>query len=163
MRHEQQPLFNDEKDFSGNVIRTFISKTRYSLEGSIRVVDLTTGQVLGSHNFQSKPEKQNTATNGQPEYPPVDEVKDEAMQEVKSQVHAMFFPFDETLSVIFYDDKDCGLKQTYEVLKNGDRDGALRMADESLEQCKAGHKKDKSLVRAYYDAALLHCLHTDYD
>src|SRR5271165_2619488 len=150
-RPDQTPLVNDERDFSGRVTRTFISKTRFSLEGSIRVVDLTTGQVLGSHNFESKPDKQNTSQEGQPEFPPVDEVKDSAMQDVKAQVHAMFFPFDEAVTLIFYDDKDCGLKQEYERFRSGDRDGATRLADSNLEQCKAGHK-DKTLARAYYDA-----------
>jgi hypothetical protein len=162
-RPDQTPLVNDEKNYSGGVTRTFISKTRFSLEGSIRVVDLTTGQVLGSHNFESKPDKQNTSESGQPEFPPVDEVKDSAMQDVKAQVHAMFFPFDETVTLIFYDDKDCGLKQEYELFRSGDRDGTVRLADSNLEQCKAGHKKDKSLARAYYNAGLIHCASQDYE
>ena len=161
---DQTPLVNrNRNEFSGQVTVTYISKTRYSLEGSVRVVDLTTGQVLGSHNFESKPEKQNENGDGQPEYPPVDEVKDEALQAVKAQVHAMFFPYDETRGVLFYDDKDCGLKQEYELFHNGDKDGSLRMADSNVEQCKSGHKKDKSLTRAYYDAGLLHCVRGDYD
>jgi hypothetical protein len=162
--HEQQPLFEDQKnELNGRVTRIFISKTRYSLEGSIRVVDLTTGQVMGSHNFESKPQNQNSSESGQPEYPPIDELKDSAMQEVKSQVHAMFFPSSDTMAAVFYDDKDCNLKQSYELFRNGDRDGALRLAENNLEQCKSAHKKDKSLARASYDVALLHCLHKDYD
>lgn len=163
-RPDQTPLVNRSRnEFNGQVTVTYISKTRFSLEGSIRVVDLTTGQVLGSHNFESKPDKQNESTEGQPEYPPVDELKDSALQGVKAQVHAMFFPFDETRGVLFYDDKDCSLKQEYELFHNGDKDGALRLADSNLEQCKAGHKKDKSLTRAYYDAGVLHCIRGDYD
>jgi hypothetical protein len=79
-RAEQIPLYEDEKNFSGGITRILISKTRFSMEGSIRVVNLTTGQVLGSHNFESKPEKSNTSQNGQPEFPPIDVVKDSAMQ-----------------------------------------------------------------------------------
>jgi tetratricopeptide (TPR) repeat protein len=162
--HDQQPLYEDQKnELNGRVTRIFISKTRYSLVGSIRVVDLTTGQVMGSHNFESKPSNQLTSESGQPEFPPVDELKDSAMQDVKGQVHAMFFPFGDTAAVVFYDDKDCNLKQSYELFRNGDRDGALRVAESNLEQCKSAHKKDKSLARAYYDAGLLHCLRKDYD
>jgi hypothetical protein len=162
-RPDQTPLFDDQKNYNGSVTRTFISKTRFSLEGSVRVVDLTTGQVLGSHNFTSKPDKQNTSDSGPPEFPPIDEVKDSAMQDVKAQIHAMFFPFDEIVTLTFYDDKDCGLKQEYELFRNGDLNGALRWADSNLEQCKSGHKKDKSLARAYYDAALIHCALQDYE
>jgi len=37
------------------------------------------------------------------------------------------------------------------------------MADSNLEACKSGHKKDKSLARAFYDAGVLHCLTSEYD
>lgn len=160
----QAPLFNDQRNVLNNqVVRTFISKTRYSLEGSIRIVNLTTGQITGSHNFQSSKEQSNQSQQGQPEYPPVDEVKDQAMQDVGSQIHAMFFPSGDRVDLPFYDDKDCELNQVYLLYKNGDRDGALRMMDSDLEACKSGKHKDKTLVRAYYDDGLLHCVHADYD
>lgn len=163
-RAEQSALFNDQRNFlNNNVTRTFISKTRYSFEGSVRIVDLTTGKVLGSHNFESKPEKSNQSTQGQPEYPAVDELKDNALEAVKFQIHSMFFPYGNPVSLQFYDDKECDLKQVYEQYKNGDHDGALHLVDQSLQQCKSGSKKEKSLARAYYDAGVLHCLNKDYD
>ena len=101
-RSEQIPLYKDQQALLSNtVVRTFISKTRYTLEGSVRVVDLTTGKILGSHNFESKPEKTNEAQNGQPEYPPVDEVKDSAMEGVKFQIHSMFFPYGNPVTLTF--------------------------------------------------------------
>lgn len=142
--------------------RTYISKTRYSLEGSIRVVDLTTGQVEGSHSFQSKPEKQNTSTEGPPEFPAVDDVRDLALQDVGRQIHNMFFVWLEPAQLPFYDDKDCGLKQVYETNNNGDLADALRLADSDVEQCKSNPKKEKALLRAYYDDGLLHCIQRDY-
>lgn len=161
---EQQPLFNDQKNYINNtIVRTFISKTRYSLEGSIRVVNLTTGQVLGSHGFQSHQEKENESQQGQPEFPPADEVKDAAMQDVQGQVQAMFFPSGQQVALEFYDDKDCDLKQIYETYHNGDHDGALHQMDADLNACKSGKHKEKTLARAYYDDGLLHCLALDYD
>ena len=160
----QQPLFNDQRNLINNtVVRTFISKTRYSLEGSVRVVDLTTGQILGSHGFQSHPEQQNQSQQGQPEFPPVDEVKDKAMLDVQNQIQAMFFPSGDRVELTFYDDKDCSLNQAYAIEKNGDRNGAVHLMDTNLEQCKVGKHKDKTLARAYYDDGLLHCLQGDYD
>jgi hypothetical protein len=160
---DQQQLYNDQKNFNGSITRAYISRTRYALEGSVRVVDLTTGQVIGSHNFEAKPERENQSTTGVAEFPATDEIKDMALEAVGAQVNAMFFPAANVANLVFYDDKDCGMKQVYEIYKNGDRDGALRMMDTQLEQCKSGHKKDKSLARAYYDSGLLHCLHQDYD
>lgn len=159
----QIPLQNDQTNyFNNSVVRTFISKTRYSLEGSLRVVNLTTGQILGSHSFQSHPERTINSQHGQPEFPPVDEVKDAAMQEVQNQVQAMFFPSGDRVVLDFYNDKDCSLNQAYEMYKNGDADGALHFMDSDLEQCKTGKHKDKTLARAYYDDGLLHCLRADY-
>ncbi len=160
---EQQPLYEDSKNFNGVVTRTFISKTRFSLEGSIRVTDLTTGEVLQTQSFESKQEKQNAATNGQPEFPPVDEVKDLAMRGAQSQIHNMFFPWFEMKQEVFYDDKECGLKEAFELFKRGDHDGAFAMTQTNLEQCKGEHKKEKTLPRAYYDAGLAACIQGDYD
>jgi tetratricopeptide (TPR) repeat protein len=162
-KSDQQNLFQDQHDYSGAVHRLFISRTRFSLEGSIRIVDLRTGQVLGSHNFQDKPEKQNTADNGQPEFPPADELKDKAMDDVKWQIHDMFFPGVEVKNLIFYDDKDCGLKEAYGLWHRGDPDSALKLLLSGLDQCKSERKKEKALARAYYDVGLGYCLQKDYD
>jgi len=163
-RSEQLPLYEDRRNMLNNApVRIFISKSRYTLEGSLRVVDLTTGKILGSHNFESKPEKQTESESGQPEYPPVDVVKDSALDAVKFQIHSMFFPYGTSAKAVFYDDKDCGLKQVYEQQKNGDPSGAMQFMDRNLEQCKSSGKKEKSLARAYYDAGLLHCLNKDYE
>jgi hypothetical protein len=164
-RADRDQLINKQQAFlSNNAAVTFLSKTRYALEGSIRVVDLTNGKLLGSHNFESKPEKSNQSQQGYPEYPPVDELKDEAMEAVKSQIHGMFFPYGNVTNLVFYDDKDCDLKLVYEMYRNGDHDGAFHSIDQKLEQCKSGGgKKDKTLARAYYDAGVLHCVFKDYD
>ena len=159
---EQKSLYQDEQAFGGGVHRVFISRTRFNLEGALKIVDLTTGRVLGSHNFESKPEQQNTADNGQPEFPDADVLKDQAMQEVKAQISAMFFLSADTKNLLFYDDKDCGLKEVYELMHRGDASGALSLSLSNLEACKSGAKKDKTLARAYYDAGLLSCIRGDY-
>lgn len=160
---EKSPTHSDQRNVLNNqVVRTFISTTRYTLEGSLRVVDLTTGQIKGSHNFESKQQKQSTATDGQPEFPEADDVKDMALQDAGRQIHNMFFDWAETPQVIFYDDKDCGLKQVYEMYKGGDINGAQQMADKGVEQCKSEAKKEKALDRASYDSGLLLCLQKHY-
>jgi hypothetical protein len=78
------------------------------------------------------------------------------------QINAVFFPYAETAMETFYDDRDCGLKEIYEDYQRGDRDGVLKLADNSVEQCASAHKKDKSLSRAYYDAGLLYCANKDF-
>jgi Curli production assembly/transport component CsgG/Short C-terminal domain len=160
---QQKSSSKDMVSFSGGgTYKSYTYETRFTLEGSIKVVDLTTGKLLGSHEFQSKPEKSNPDKDSTPDYPPVDVVKDLAMQEVRAEVHRMFFPSREFKNVVFYDDKDCGLKEAYELTQRGDPAGGLKLSLSALDQCKAGAKKDKSLARAYYNVGLGYCLQHDY-
>ena len=159
---QQEPLFRDQTDFSNHVHRFYISQTRFTLEGSVKVVDLTTGQVLGSHSFASKPQQENTAENAQPQFPPVDVVKDLAMGEARVQISNMFFPGASRKMVVFYDDKDCNLKDAYQLFERGDHDGSLKLLLASLDSCKTG-KKDKALARAYYDVGLSYCSAGKFD
>jgi tetratricopeptide (TPR) repeat protein len=162
-RTDKQPLVNNQRNFNGTVSTTFISRTRVAISGTIESVDLTTGQVIGSKPIKSEKQSENSSQEGQPEFPTEDEVKEVALQDAEMQVHSVFFPWQDTKTLLFYDDKDCGLKQIYEMYSRGDHDGALKLADTSLEACKASHKGDKQLARAFYDAGLTHLLQQDYD
>ena len=110
------------------------------------MTDLTTGEVLQTQSFQSKPGEAKYGRNGQPEYPPVDEVKDIAMRGARSAGPQRVFPWIEYKQEVFYDDKECGLKEAYELLKRGDHDGALQMTQSSLEQCKGEHEKREDIA-----------------
>ena len=159
---DQQHLIDSAKALNGAIVNTYISRTRVSLEGSINFVDLTTGKVLGTHDIRAAQEQQNNSQQGYPEFPPIDVVKDLALNQAATQVHSMFFPYEEIAELAFYDDNDCGLKEAYQLLKRGDKDGSLKLSETNLEQCKADRKKGKTLPRAYYDAGLSYCIHGDY-
>jgi hypothetical protein len=163
-RVEKQPITDtSRRNLNGTVHLYFISKTRFSLSGSVESVNLATGQVVGSTSFKSEQEKENENDSGQPEYPTEDEVKDAAMHDATAQIHRVFFPWEDAQQLPFYDDKDCGLKDLFGLYTRGDHDGALKQADADLEQCKSRGKQDKVMARAYYDAGLNHLLHADYD
>lgn len=153
---------NSQKNLSGQVITTFISKTRISIHGSLEVADLTTGQVLGSHPFAAAPEKQNALTGGYPEYPPIDEVRETALRDAGAQIHNDFFPWMDSVRLFMHDDKDCGLKQVADLVHGGDRAGALQLSQTNLTQCKT-QKNEKVLARAYYDAGIASMMSGDYD
>jgi hypothetical protein len=159
---DQQHLVDSATALNGATVNTYISRTRVSLEGSISFVDLTTGKVLGTHDVRAAPEQQNVSQQGFPEFPPLDVVKDMALNQAGMQVHSMFFPYEEVADVTFYDDKDCGLKEAYQLLRRGDKDGSLRLSETSLEECKSDRKKGKTLPRAYYDVGLGYCMRGEY-
>lgn len=163
-RTERQALVdNSQKDFNGLVHTLYISKTRASLKGSIEIVDLTTGQSLGARQFEAHPDKAFTSEAGQPEYPADFEVKNLAMQQAGEQVSQIFFPWVESEEYVFYDDKDCGLKDAWEILQRGDHKSALVASERNLAQCRGAHKKDKSLARAAYNLGMGYFINGDYD
>lgn len=160
----KQPLVSNQRNYLNNTVQTtYISQTRFSVRGSVQVTDLTTGQVLGSHPFESHQQRQTTSTAGQPEFPQSDEVKEAAMQDAANQVHRVFFPWTETVDLSFYDDKNCGLKEAYQLYQSGDHAGALQMSKNNLTQCKPSHKNEETLARAYYNAGLTSMVAGHYD
>ena len=157
---ERTPLF-DPARYNNPPVWT--SRTRVSVSGSIQTVDLTTGRVLSAQTVEANRQKENLSNTGQPEFPPDDVVKDMAFGAVVEQAQHMFFPWREGTRVVFYDDKDCGLRDAYGLFSRGDIDGALKLIETNLEGCKSEGKKEKAIARAYYDAGLLSCLKGDYD
>jgi TPR repeat protein len=161
---DMQHLVNNQRNYLNNTVQTtYISQTRFSVRGSVEVSDLTTGQILGSNPFESHQQRQTTSVSGPPEFPPQDEVKEAAMRDAAAQVHDFFFPWIEEVSLTFYDDKDCGLKEAYQLYQSGDHAGALQMSENNLTQCKASHKNEKTLGHAYYDAGLTSMVAGQYE
>lgn len=161
---DMQHLQSNQRNFLNNSVQTtFISQTRFSIRGTVEVTNLTTGQVLGSNPFVSHQQQQTAATDGWPEFPPQDQVKEAAMSDAANQVFDLFFPWTENVNLTFYDDKDCGLKEAFQLYQSGDRAGALRMSEDNLTQCKSSHKNEKVLARAYYNAGLTSMIAGHFD
>lgn len=161
---DMQHLQNNERNYLNNTAQAiYISQTRFSVKGSVEIADLTTGQVLGSTPFESHEQRQTQSVQGPPEFPPQDEVKQASMSDAGKQIHSTFFPWTESVPLVFYDDKDCGLKDVYDLYQRGDHDGSRKLAESSLVQCKGAHKNEKSLVRAYYDVGLAYLLAGQFD
>lgn len=160
----QLPLIGSpQRAMNGQQLTTYISKTRFAIDGSIEAVNLTTGQALGNHGFSVHPERENQSTAGPPEFVPVDEVKEEAMAQAAAEVHKLFFPWTESTRLFVHDDKDCGLKQVAALIHGNDAAGAFQLAQTDLAQCKASHEKEKTLARAYYDTGLAAMMAGHYD
>lgn len=160
---ERTHLNNTQNLFNGQTQTTFISKTRISLEASIQTDDLTTGKVMEAKTLKSAPDQEASSPQGYPEFPPVDVVRDTAMQSVAQQVYQLFFPWTQQVQLPFYSDKDCGLREEFDLFKRGDHEGALKLSLSNLDQCKAGRKtKEKTLARAYYDAGVAYFAAGDY-
>jgi len=129
------------------------------ISGSLRVVDLTFGQVLASQTIEGGASMQ--STSGAPDHPRVIEL---AEHDAANSVHRMFLPWKEARSLVFYDDKECNLKMAYQQLRSKDVDGALSQSESNLEGCRG--KKDvkpKVLAHAFYNFGMVQFIRGNYD
>ncbi len=118
-----------------------ISRTESHFQASIKTVDSATGRVLGTNPIQSDPRRENNGTGPlQPEYPPIEEVQDVALQSAIQSAEHLYFPWSESRTVAFLDSKTCNLKQAYDMLRAGDIDGTLKLSLENAEACKSDPK-----------------------
>ena len=80
-----------------------------------------------------------------------------------TDIRRMFLPWSERTKLVYYNDKDCGLKQAYEALEGGDAEGAFRLSEQNLETCKkAPDAKDKVLGHAYYNVGMSYMMQSEH-
>ena len=74
---------------------------------------------------------------------------------VVAQAHRLFLPWTETAQLYFFDDKDCGLKTAFSMLKAGDVEGTLRQSLTNLETCKSLQTaKPKLVAHAFHNVGM---------
>jgi hypothetical protein len=143
--------------------RLNISRTEAHFMASIHIVDLATGRELDVHPIQTDPQKDNTAQAPTvAEYPSEFDVQDEAVKAAATQAHNLYFPWNETREVSFMNNKECNLKQAYEILKTGDLAGTLKLSRENVELCKSDSKPAHQ-ADALYNLGVVYMLSGDYD
>lgn len=153
-------------DRSQSQVKSFVSsevKIKFHVNGVVRgalkTIDLTTGRVMTAKRFEGKYTE--TADGG---YPASDPVRERAEQLAADQIHNLFFPWRETKTLVFYDDKDCNLKAAHGLLRALDFAGARAQSEQNLEACKAAPAtKPKLLAHAHYNLGLVQFLLQDYE
>ena len=150
-----------EQDYEQPVYK---SRTRAFVKASVRTVDLTTGRIFAARTLDYAPERQAESYEGYPEYPSEFAVLDTAFGWIVRDAHRMFLPWTERTSLIYFDDKACGLKAAYQALRSGMADRAHDLSLANLEACKTAPKaKKKTLAHAYYNVGMSHMMRGEYD
>ena len=145
------------------VVRVNISRTQFFFRGSVQTVDLATGRIFTATTIENSPSRRNESEDGIPEFPSEFEVQDISLREAVGSIHRLFFPWRETKNLLFFDDKDCNLKQAYQMVKAGNTEAALRLSEQNLEQCRTRPKVEpKTLGHAYYNSGMSHYIAGDY-
>ncbi|MBK9399783.1 MAG: hypothetical protein IPN36_02665 [Bacteroidetes bacterium] len=102
-------LFKMERKYDNKgkplMVRANLAKTSVFLTVSISTTDLTTARVFRSHTLKYDPTKENKAYTGIPELPTTDEVFEEAYRNLLTDVHKLYFNWNEYVSLYFFDDK----------------------------------------------------------
>ena len=151
--------------------REEVSETVYrlraqaSLDIAVLPIDLTTGRESRERTltYSSSP----TDYSSKDEYPktpyPLDLLEEE-MDEAVEQIRRMFLPWTEEIKVVYYDDSDCGLKESYRAVRRGNIDQARELSERNLATCRATpNVEDKLLARAHYNIGVLHLLRGEFD
>ena len=132
---------------------------------SFQTTDLSTGKIFQSTVFEKDRDQQNVNyEKGYPEYPSVENLRDDLMKEAVVEVSHFFLPWNETLSPVFFNDKTCGMKQAFQALGSGDMAEAFRLSRNAA-QCaeKNMSVKAKQRSRTYYNLGMCYFLDRDYD
>jgi hypothetical protein len=137
-----------------------ISRTEGHFLASLRVVDLTSGSEVATLTLRADPAKQNESQTSIPEHPAPSELIDMATRQAIDQTRRLYAPWKENQELVFMDDKECNLRQSWDLLKGGDYSGLLRAARANAESCQAG---PKIAAAAWYDLAIACMLVQNYE
>ena len=145
--------------------KTYRLEAQAFLEWSLWTIDLTTGRILNDRSLaHSSPEREFSSKGGYPREPAAVELLDEELAEAAEQIRRMFVPWTEEVDVVFYDDRDCGLRDAHRVLRRGDLVQTLALSERNLASCeRTPNVEAKLLARAHYNVGIAHLLRRDYD
>jgi len=133
----------------------YISKTQVEMTGSFQVTDLTTGKIFAARRFAYTPFMQNVAEKGYPEFPAEQSVREAAIGMARTEISHMFLPWTEAKKLIFFDDKDYGMKDAFARIKLQDYEGCLARSKDAQEKAKADPAvKPKYLGRVSYNLGI---------
>jgi hypothetical protein len=129
------------------------------INGSLRVVNLSSGQVVAAQRFEGTGELESDAGFPDPVLALGDAEKNAAFA-----IHRVLLPWTETKRVVFYSDSQCDLKTASNLLKAQDFDGALQQSATNLATCREQPKvKPGTIARAHYNLGILQFMREDYE
>ena len=157
------PSWTDKKGTYYPAVTTYVSKTQVDFNASVQAVDLATGRIHSQQRIAVAPSRETSSDRGRPEYPSDTEVMEMAVGLARTEVHRMLLSWTEARKLIFYDDKDYGMKDAYRRLQLNDNPGALQKSLEAVTAAKADPKvKPKYVGRTNYNVGMCQFILGDY-
>jgi len=163
-RTETTPAWTGRDGQFHPAVTTYFARTQVEFAASVQAADLATGKVYSQKRIARSPRVENSSTLGTPEWPSDTQVRELAIGESRTEVTRMLLPWNERRTLIYYDDKDYGMKEAYRKLKAGDTAGALARSMTALDEAAADRKvKTKYLGRTRYNAGMCHFILGQYE
>jgi hypothetical protein len=133
--------------------------TQATIAGSVRVIALTTGQVLATQPFQAEAE-QNSAQG----YPDGASTMDDAQKRALEFVKKTLVPWTDTMTMAFNNDEECDMSVAYDYVKDRDFTRALEQSKASVETCVAARDmKPAVLAKAHYNLGVMQMYFGNYE
>lgn len=161
---EHRRNYTDAKNRKGEVVRTFHAITELHIRGTLQTIDLATGRIFSASPIFEDAALENQSTDGEPEAPPANVLRDGAIDHAAYEASTMFVQWNEEKKLYFFNDKECNLSVAFTLLKANDLEGTVRQSEENIEACKTWPKlKDNSVAHAYYNAGLAYLLINEHE
>lgn len=127
---------------------------RASISGTLQALDLKGGRITKALPLEAVVTVTDKSRDGYPEGASHDEIQRQAVAQTAAQIERVFLPWTEERELVFFDDKDCGLKEAAGLMKAGDVRGALELSRRNAEACRTNPKaKEKHRRRALHNLA----------
>lgn len=144
----------------GGVPASYNSRAEGRFVATIHVVDLTKGRELAANTIHVDLQKDTESVNGVLEHRGPRDAQDLAIEHAAALAQRMYEPWTETWQVPFKDEKNCGLREAWDLVRSGDYESVVRVARTGVSACGEG---DSTASDAWYDLGVAYMLVQNYD
>ena len=142
------------KDNKGKTHVTYSRKVTAHVTASVSLVDLTTSKIQSSQLIDIVDSLVNTKEDGEPEAPSVDALNSRVYAQAVARMSRLVLPWYETVGVVVYDDRDCGLRGVSSQIKRGELAPAVDALRASIANlCSAPNDKNL-LAKAHHNLGI---------
>jgi curli biogenesis system outer membrane secretion channel CsgG len=134
--------------------RRYYRKATGYLTANIRIVDLSTGKLVASEQFEQQAARQTEADGDLPEPPDENLVRTDLYERLTADFMKLIAPWTEHVELTVYDDKKWNLKQSAEQIKRSDFEGAVATVRASIGQLEPAETDTKLIAHAYYNLGI---------
>ena len=113
------------KDNKGKTHTQYSRKLTGHVTASVSIVDLTTSRIQSSQIIDILDSIVTTKEDGEPEAPSMDVLNTRLYRWAVDRMTRLVLPWVETVGVVVYDDRECGLRGIAGMIKKGDLNSAV--------------------------------------